>query len=146
MKALLLKSGAFTGHTLRGMACILILSGCLGACESEKATSPEEPTVLSGTGLSQVVSKSEEINDGTESVLNSVDGLPDADQKPIVVKTCLVCHGAEVVFSQRLSEAEWGEVILRMREFGAVATEEEFLEIHRYMVTYFGPSDSDINE
>jgi hypothetical protein len=64
--------------------------------------------------------------------------LPAGDHRDLVVRTCAVCHPADLVVAKRRTEQDWDDIIARMVERGAVATEDEQILILDYFVKHFG--------
>jgi cytochrome c5 len=67
--------------------------------------------------------------------------LPEGKDRSLVVRTCAVCHAIEVVVAQRRTEDQWDEVIAKMVDRGAIATEEEQLQILDYLARYFATTN-----
>jgi hypothetical protein len=68
--------------------------------------------------------------------------LPEGPHRDLVVRTCAACHPPELVVSKRRTPEEWDDVIARMIDRGAVASEEEQQQIFEYLVRFFGPQSS----
>ena len=69
-----------------------------------------------------------------------LDGqLPDDPARPLVQGKCLLCHSAEYVTSQRLTEGQWQKTVEKMRKFGSPATDEEAKEMTAYFARYWTP-------
>jgi cytochrome c5 len=64
--------------------------------------------------------------------------LPEAPERDLVVRACTACHAPEVVIAKRHSAEEWDEIVAKMVDRGAVASEEEQQQILEYLVRYFG--------
>jgi hypothetical protein len=69
------------------------------------------------------------------------DPFPQDAHRDLVVRTCAACHPPELVVSRQLSAQEWEDVIARMIERGAVATDEEQQQIIDYFVRHYGGVD-----
>jgi hypothetical protein len=63
--------------------------------------------------------------------------LPDAEQRNLVVKTCLVCHPVELVVSQKRTIEAWDKLIGKMVDYGAKADDDQQIEILTYFATHF---------
>ena len=64
--------------------------------------------------------------------------LPEAPGKAAVLKLCgTECHAAELVLGKERTEDEWEETIIKMTEFGAKGTDEEFYEVFDYLAKHF---------
>jgi len=69
-----------------------------------------------------------------------LDGqLPDDPARPLVQGKCLLCHSAEYVTSQRLTEGQWQKTVDKMRKFGSPATDEEAKAMTAYFARYWTP-------
>jgi cytochrome c5 len=74
----------------------------------------------------------------------SVSGslLPEDPSRAVVIRTCGVCHPLELVVAQRRTQDQWDELIGRMMDRGAQASDQEQLQILEYLLKYFGRADS----
>jgi hypothetical protein len=69
--------------------------------------------------------------------------LPDGPGRTALEKTCLGCHPADRIVAQQRTPAQWQEVMAKMSEQGAMATDEDFQSIYEYLVARYGaPADS----
>jgi competence protein ComEA len=59
------------------------------------------------------------------------------------VRTCAVCHPPEIVIAKRHTADEWDEIIAKMVDPGAVATDAEQEQILLYLAKFFGPAPAD---
>jgi cytochrome c5 len=66
--------------------------------------------------------------------------FPAAPQRGLVVRTCAACHAPEIVVAKRHTADEWDEIIAKMVDRGAVATEAEQQQILDYLAKFFGPA------
>jgi hypothetical protein len=64
--------------------------------------------------------------------------LPDGPGRSALEKTCLGCHPADRIVAQRRTPAQWQEVMVKMSEQGAMATDEDFQSIYDYLVARYG--------
>lgn len=64
--------------------------------------------------------------------------FPDAPQRNLVVRACAACHAPEMVVAKRHTAEEWDDIIAKMVDRGAVATDEEQQQILDYLVKFFG--------
>jgi catechol 2,3-dioxygenase-like lactoylglutathione lyase family enzyme len=64
--------------------------------------------------------------------------LPAGENRDLVIRTCTVCHPAELV-AKRHTKPEWSSTVARMVDRGAVATEDEQVRILDYLNKNFGP-------
>ena len=64
--------------------------------------------------------------------------FPEAPQRNLVVRACAACHAPEMVVAKRHTPEEWDDIIAKMVDRGAVATDEEQQQILDYLVKFFG--------
>ncbi len=55
----------------------------------------------------------------------------------LTVKVCSACHSPDLAASQHLSAQEWNSLVQSMAARGAVATDDEFDEITKYLARSF---------
>jgi hypothetical protein len=67
--------------------------------------------------------------------------FPEDTQRELVVRVCSACHPPEVVVARRRTAEEWDEIVLRMIDRGAEATEEEQRQIVAYFARHYGAAD-----
>jgi competence protein ComEA len=60
--------------------------------------------------------------------------LPDAPGKPVVVGVCTSCHDAALIIDPPRTVAGWEDTLYAMKDFGAMATDEEWKTISDYLV------------
>ncbi len=63
--------------------------------------------------------------------------MPDDPAKPLVQGRCLLCHSADYLTQQRLTESQWQKTVEKMRKFGAPADDEEAKLITAYLARYW---------
>jgi mono/diheme cytochrome c family protein len=63
--------------------------------------------------------------------------LPAGPGRELVIRVCSSCHLAEVVADQELDPEGWKDLVNEMAGIGAVATDEEFDQIVRYLAKAF---------
>jgi competence protein ComEA len=68
------------------------------------------------------------------------DVFPPAPERSLVVRTCAACHAPEIVVAKRHTVDEWDEIIAKMVDRGAVATDDEQQQILSYLTKFFGPA------
>jgi hypothetical protein len=68
------------------------------------------------------------------------DVLPAAPERNLVIRTCAACHPPETVVAKRHTADEWDEIIAKMVDRGAVATDDEQQQILSYLAKFFGPA------
>ncbi len=64
--------------------------------------------------------------------------LPEGEGKEKVRSTCALCHGLEIVTSQRLSRNGWNDIVERMIKWGAPVQPEDKKVIINYLSVNFG--------
>ena len=64
--------------------------------------------------------------------------LPEGENKKVVEKICVDCHGPENFVKLRHDRDGWEKVIGEMIEKGARGTDEEFDKVVDYLVKNFG--------
>jgi len=64
--------------------------------------------------------------------------FPQGAHRDLVVRACAACHPPESIVAKRRSAQEWDDIIARMIERGAVATDEEQQQILEYFVRFYG--------
>lgn len=64
--------------------------------------------------------------------------FPAAPEHDLVVRVCSGCHVPEMVTAKRHTADEWDEIIAKMVDHGARATEAEQDEILAYLVRFYG--------
>lgn len=64
--------------------------------------------------------------------------FPPAPEHDLVVRVCSGCHVPEMVTAKRHSADEWDEIIAKMVDHGAQATEAEQDRIWAYLVRFYG--------
>jgi hypothetical protein len=67
--------------------------------------------------------------------------FPADEHREVVVRVCSGCHPPELVIAQRRTVRQWDDIVARMIERGAEATEEEQLQIAAYFVRHYGKQD-----
>ena len=63
--------------------------------------------------------------------------MPDDPAKRLVQGRCLLCHSADYLTQQRLTETQWQKTVEKMRKFGAPADDEEAKLITAYLARYW---------
>jgi hypothetical protein len=64
--------------------------------------------------------------------------LPDDPRRALIVRVCTGCHPPEIIAQKRRSADEWDDLIAKMVDRGAAASEQEQQQILEYLVKYFG--------
>src|SRR5579884_12087 len=57
----------------------------------------------------------------------------------IVQAKCLICHGGEMIASQRLTAAQWSAEVTKMTGWGAPLSPEEQKTLAAYLAANFDP-------
>ena len=65
--------------------------------------------------------------------------LPDDPAKTVLQGKCLICHTADYVTQQRLTEGQWLKTVEKMRKFGAPVTDAEVKQLAGYLGRYWTP-------
>lgn len=105
------------------LACIL--STCALFVSTQHASKATVPTAPSGNG------------NGSNTV-NGSNMFPAAPERELLVRVCTSCHAPELVVSKRHTPEEWDDIIAKMVDHGAQATDEEQQRILTYLVRFFG--------
>ncbi|MFN2548034.1 MAG: cytochrome c [Myxococcales bacterium] len=63
--------------------------------------------------------------------------MPDDPAKPIVQRSCMLCHTGDYLTQQRLTESQWQKTVEKMRKFGAPASDEEAKQMTAYLAKYW---------
>jgi hypothetical protein len=71
------------------------------------------------------------------SVSAQTTALPDDPKRALVVRACTGCHPPELIAQKRRTADEWDDLIAKMVDRGAVASEREQQQIFEYLVKYF---------
>ena len=66
--------------------------------------------------------------------------LPAGEGEQVVRMRCLSCHGADIITSQRLTDAGWGRELDKMSRWGATLTEPERTALVAYLARHFAPA------
>ena len=77
---------------------------------------------------------------GAATAAGPDDLLPDAPAKALVVRACTTCHQASQVVARRRTAEDWDEMVGKMVDRGAQASEVEQQQIADYLAKYFGPA------
>ncbi len=70
----------------------------------------------------------------------NLNALPRAPARDLFVRVCTKCHAADVVTAKRHTPEEWDDLIGKMVDRGAMATEDEQERIFEYLVRFYGKS------
>ena len=69
------------------------------------------------------------------------DGLPDAPGKAVLVRTCTICHGTDLIVDTPRTVPLWVETLDLMKSFGAEASEDDWKAVAEYLITYLAHLD-----
>ena len=73
--------------------------------------------------------------------------LPDGPGKPVAVRVCTGCHGAEMFSATRLGQAEWDRLVANMTtERGVTISDADYAAVLKYLVTYLSPPKANVNQ
>jgi hypothetical protein len=64
--------------------------------------------------------------------------LPPAPEHDLVARVCTGCHVPEMLVSKRHTADEWDDIIARMVDHGAQATDAQQEQILSYLVRFYG--------
>ena len=106
-----------------GILLACILGTCAVLFSMQHASKATVPTAPSGNGSDTV---------------NGSNMLPAAPERELLVRVCTSCHAPELVVSKRHTPDEWDDIIAKMVDHGAQATDEEQQRILTYLVRFFG--------
>ena len=71
--------------------------------------------------------------------------LPAGDAATMVRSRCVVCHAADMLLQQRLTERQWAAEINKMQQWGSPVRDEEKAMILKYLVGVAGPENTRFN-
>jgi len=71
--------------------------------------------------------------------------LPDGAGKPVVLRICTGCHGAEMFASYRKGKDEWDQTITTMTEKGLAISDDDYAVVLQYLSTSLGPLPPKVN-
>ncbi len=66
--------------------------------------------------------------------------LPEDENKKVVERVCVDCHGAENFVKLHHDKDGWDKIVNEMVEKGAKGNDEDFDKVVAYLVKYFGPA------
>ena len=69
--------------------------------------------------------------------------LPAGAGRDLVIRVCAECHAVEIVAQQHLNADGWKKLVELMANNGAVASDDEFDQIARYLSKAFPPLAGD---
>jgi competence protein ComEA len=75
----------------------------------------------------------------TQTAAQVDDPFPDGPGKSTFMKVCGNCHEPDKVVGPLKTRAEWSQTLDDMARLGAEATDQEFTQIHEYLVAHFSP-------
>jgi hypothetical protein len=70
--------------------------------------------------------------------------LPADPARALVIRTCVVCHPAELVIAKKRTVETWDRLISKMVDYGARADDDQQVEILTYFASYFLGTDTSI--
>ena len=109
----------------------ILLARLLGTCallvSMQHASEATVPTAPSGSG-----------NGIGSHAGNGSNMFPAAPERELLVRVCTSCHAPELVVSKNHTPEEWDDIIAKMVDHGAQATDEEQQRILTYLVRFFG--------
>jgi len=75
--------------------------------------------------------------DEAKTAASAPEDLPDDPARPLVQGKCTLCHTADYITQQRLTEPAWQRTVDKMRKFGTPATDEEAKAMVAYLARYW---------
>lgn len=67
--------------------------------------------------------------------------LPPGPAKAKVEAACYMCHSADILVQQRLTQKQWTATVEKMMRWGAVVDEKDKQPIIDYLAKHFGPGN-----
>ena len=64
------------------------------------------------------------------------EGAPETE---LIKAQCQICHSAQYLTQQRLTEAVWQKTIAKMRMFGAALDDQQAAALAKFAATYWNP-------
>jgi hypothetical protein len=108
----------------------------LVACKSKPHDSGPEPSG-SDQGSSQVAPTPPPPMDRAALLDGKLpEGAPMTD---LINAQCRICHAAEYLTQQRLSEAGWTKTIAKMKKFGANVSDADAAVLAKFAANYWNP-------
>jgi len=98
------------------IAPLLLVAFVSGAAPGEASPARATPAPAQGAGAALVAGK-----------------LPDDPARALLQARCLICHTADYVTQQRLTEKQWQAEVQKMRKFGTALTDEEATALTGYL-------------
>lgn len=68
----------------------------------------------------------------------AADPFPKAPEHDLVARVCSGCHVPEMVTAKRHTAEEWDDIIAKMVDHGAQASEAQQEQILAYLVRFYG--------
>jgi cytochrome c553 len=71
------------------------------------------------------------------------DELPDGPGKKVLLRACTTCHDLDEVtkFKGYYTRAQWKDIVVTMREYGASVTDEEVDPLADYLASAIGKKE-----
>ena len=66
--------------------------------------------------------------------------LPEGPERAIAERSCLLCHGPQLINQQRKDDAGWEKTIAQMEKWGAPVKPAEHAALKAYLVRKLGPN------
>ena len=73
------------------------------------------------------------------------DDIPDAPGKPVTVRICTACHGAEMWAGSHKSGDDWDRTITTMTEKGLAISDADYATVLDYLSKNLGPLPPRVN-
>lgn len=68
--------------------------------------------------------------------------LPEGQERAIAERSCLLCHGPQLINQQHKDDAGWEKTIVQMEKWGAPVKPAEHAALKAYFVRKLGPKSS----
>ncbi len=72
--------------------------------------------------------------------------MSDAEEKKVFENVCSQCHDLSLTTGRHSSHDQWMEVVQRMAEKGANATDDQYFAIVDYLTKNYGPARLNVNQ
>jgi cytochrome c5 len=70
--------------------------------------------------------------------------LPEDPTRTLVIRTCVVCHPAELVVGKKRTVETWDRLISKMVDYGARADDDQQIALLTYFAKYFLGTDTSV--
>jgi competence protein ComEA len=70
----------------------------------------------------------------SQAAAQGPDKLPEAPDKKLVVGVCTSCHDSSIMTDGPRTISSWIDVVYLMKDFGAMATDDEWTAVTNYLI------------